>query len=293
MPSKTVNAVRGVVLLLLSLLLIGGGCGRGDPPGDGGIQLFYDVNVDDAVAIGLESLSSVEITTTRVTALMGTERILGSTTATTTLPARNQLLVGAHYATAPGFITQLRIFPSVVRFHFKDGTTADVRVPSAQNTGWKVTVDEAVAPNGYEVTAGHVTGIRLFMNLGELFHSNKPQGWMARPTISPRSTTSSRAAATSRMSSSSSSIPRHRKRRSTASSAAATSRSTSATRTLLHSFTTPAASQVGLQATATSVARSKSPPPGPGRECWTGRGSMLSVHPARRSPRRWSRVSRA
>jgi hypothetical protein len=89
MPSKTVNAVRGVVLLvllLLSLLLIGGGCGRGDPPGDGGIQLFYDVNVDDAVAIGLESLSSVEITTTRVTALMGSRQHDGDHDASSAQP---------------------------------------------------------------------------------------------------------------------------------------------------------------------------------------------------------------
>jgi hypothetical protein len=169
---------------------MGGNCDRGeDPPTNGSIQLFYDVDVSDAPALGLADLASLEITTSEVTAkldspsFMGDEFVLDAITGTATLPARTQLITGQHYEVLPGFITQLRIYPTVVRFHFNDGSTADIHVPSAAQTGWKVVVDETQFPNGYEVKSRQVTGIRLFMNLGELFHFNAPQGWMARPTI--------------------------------------------------------------------------------------------------------------
>lgn len=167
----------GLGVLCLCPLLMGGNCDRGgDPPTNGSIQLFYDVDVSDAAALGLADLASLEITTSEVTAkldspgFMGDEFVLDATPGTATIPARTQLITGQHYEVLPGFITQLRIYPTVVRFHFNDGSTADVRVPSADQTGWKVVVDETKFPSGYEVKSRQVTGIRLFMNLGELFH---------------------------------------------------------------------------------------------------------------------------
>lgn len=177
-------------LICSSPFLMGGNCNRGDdPPTNGSIQLFYDVDVTDAPALGLGDLASLEITTSEVTAKLdspgftGDEFVLDATPGTATIPARTQLITGQHYEVPPGFITQLRFYPTLVRFHFNGGGTADIRVPSADQTGWKVVVDETQFPNGYEVKSRQVTGIRLFMNLGELFHFNKAQGWMARPTI--------------------------------------------------------------------------------------------------------------
>jgi hypothetical protein len=177
-------------LVFLSPFLMGGNCDRGgDPPTNGSIQLFYDVDVSAAATLGLSDLASLEITTSELTAKLdspsftGDEFVLDATPGTATIPAITQLITGQHYECPPGFITQLRIFPTDVRFRFNDGSTADIRVPSADHTGWKVVVDETQFPNGYEVKSRQVTGIRLFMNLGELFHFNRPQGWMARPTI--------------------------------------------------------------------------------------------------------------
>lgn len=174
------------LLALVGLLLV---ASCSDPPGDSGLQLYFDVNVDDAPSMGLSNLASFEVITDRVTAKWtspsgdGEELVLDETTQQTTLPAITQLVPGPYYTMPSGFITQLRFFPTLVRFHFTDGSTADIRVPSAEHTGWKVVVDETEAPNGYELTPGHITGVRLFINLGELFHKNDPQGWMARPTI--------------------------------------------------------------------------------------------------------------
>jgi hypothetical protein len=89
---------------------------------------------------------------------------------TTTLAAHDRLLPGPSYAMAPGFITQLRIENPIVSFQFTDGSSLPVRVPSGPETGWKVIVDETTSPNGYQIVAGHTTGVRLFLTLGELFH---------------------------------------------------------------------------------------------------------------------------
>lgn len=177
--------LRSLLAALATLCL--GNCS--DPPGEGGLQLYFDINVDAAASMGLGDLTSLEIVTSQVTLkfdspdFTGSELILDSSTRTTELPAVTRITPGPYYNLPTGLITQLRFYPSSVRFHFADGSSADVRVPSVEHTGWKGIVDTAQAPDGYEVAAGHVTGVRLFVDVAELFHNNEPQGWIGRPTI--------------------------------------------------------------------------------------------------------------
>ncbi len=179
-----------VMLVFLTPFLLGGTCQRPtDPLNDGTIQLFYKVNVDGAASIGLSGLSSVEVITSRIAAKLhadtsfGPEYVLDAIGGTTILPAQTQLITGNSYACPPGQVTQLRFYPTSIKLNFNDGTSLPVRLPSADQTGWKVVVDDSVYPNGYQIKSYEVTGIVLFMTLAELFHHADDQGWMAYPTI--------------------------------------------------------------------------------------------------------------
>lgn len=194
---------RSVLLLALAApFLVGSSCNSGsDLPGDGTLQLFYDVNVDAAASMGLGGLSAVVIQSSGLTAQFngsggGSTLVLDSGGGTTTLSAHDRLLPGPSYSVPPGFITQLRIGDPIVSFQLTDGTSLPVRVSSGPETGWKIVVDESL-PNGYQIVAGQTTGVRLLLTLGELFHEtgggngNNGKGngsgnsgtWMARPTI--------------------------------------------------------------------------------------------------------------
>jgi hypothetical protein len=140
---------RASIVLATWMLL----CSCSDPPGEGGLQIYFDVNVDEAEAMGLAGLVSFEVVTSQVTAKYeGFDLALDETTQTLLLPAVTQLVPGPYYTLPSGLITQLRIFPTQIRFHFASGETSDVRLPSGYQTGWKVVVnDDAEAPGGYEI----------------------------------------------------------------------------------------------------------------------------------------------
>ena len=187
------------LLLLLGLVVTtvfaGASCNPGtDPPGDGTLQLFYDVNVDAAAAMGLADLTAIVVQSDGLTAQFsgpgGPTLVLNSSGGTTTLPAHDRLLPGPSYAVAPGFVTQLRIVNPVVTFQFTSRPALTVRVPSGPESGWKVVADESSAPNGYQIVAGKTTGVRLLVTLSDIFHktgtgngTGNSQTWMARPTI--------------------------------------------------------------------------------------------------------------
>ena len=194
---------RLVVLVLMVPLFAGATCNSGsDPAGDGTLQLFYNVNVDAAAAMGLGNLAALVVQSGGLTADfttsggVSTKLVLDPQGGTTTLSAHDRLLPGPSYSVAPGFIEQLRIVDPIVTFQLNDGSSLPVRVPSGAETGWKIIVDNSVAPNGYQIVAGHTTGVELFLTLGDLFHETGGGGahghgngvgnsgnWMARPTI--------------------------------------------------------------------------------------------------------------
>lgn len=178
-----------LLMVFIAPFLVGGSCNGTDAPADGTLQLFYDVNVDAMASLGLANLTSIEAQSGGLLALAGKKLTLDAG-GKTVLAAQNRIVPGPTYAVAPGFVTQLRIEQPVVRFRFGDGSSEDVRVPSGPQTGWKIVVDETKFPNGYPIASGHVTGVRLFLTLGDLFHrtgagpgKGNSGTWMARPTI--------------------------------------------------------------------------------------------------------------
>lgn len=158
-----------------------------DPPTNGSVALFYDVNVDDLDA-GLEDLASIEIRSVLLTAKWhdgaGTsdEVVLSGAPPAQLLPAENRIVFGPTFEIAPGYVTQLRAYLGEVVLEFGDGHSETVRVPSGEQTGWKIVVDEEEYPDGYPIGSREVTGILLDIDVEELLHTNA-HGWQARPTI--------------------------------------------------------------------------------------------------------------
>ncbi len=183
------------LLCVFVVFLQGSSCNSGkDPPGDGTLQLFYNVNVDAAPSMWLSNLSAIVIQSSGLTATFngpgGPNLVLDPAAGTTTLAAHDRLLPASSYAVPSGFITQLQIGAPIVTFQFNDGSSVPVRIPSGPQTGWKVVVDESQYPNGYQIVAGQTTGVELFLTLGDLFHKTgqghgkgNSDTWMARPTI--------------------------------------------------------------------------------------------------------------
>lgn len=159
-----------------------------DPPTNGSLQLFFQLDTAGLLEAGLEHLQAVELRTLKITAkfespeFIGDEYVLNAQPDGLVFPAETRFATGPLYEIAPGHVTQLRVYPSEIRLRFQDGTSAPARLPSGEQTGWKIAVDEERYPEGYEVKSREITGIQLFLPLGALFHRTG-NGWQARPTI--------------------------------------------------------------------------------------------------------------
>lgn len=180
---KVVGAVA------VAALALGSSCDDPLPvPGYGSLQLFFDMNVEGLDAAGLGELASVEVWTDHIGAKIhsdvwtGPEFLLDPVPGRFVFPAETRFTVGPLYQAPPGYITQLRIYPTAIILWFTDGSRMEARLPSGEQTGWKVVVDESEYPDGYLVEADKVTGIKLLLRPAELFHSNA-LGWQARPTM--------------------------------------------------------------------------------------------------------------
>lgn len=187
MPLRFSRATR--LLLVTVAVAAGAGCkNEEDPPTNGSLQLFFQLDAEGLKKAGLEQLHSVELRTLQITAKLespefsGAEYVLNAQPGGLLFPAETRLATGPLYEIPPGHVTQLRVYPSEIRLRFKDGSSAPVRLPSGDQTGWKIVVDEERYPEGYEIKSRETTGIKLFLPLGTLFHLTGA-GWQARPTI--------------------------------------------------------------------------------------------------------------
>jgi hypothetical protein len=187
MRKSHLAARLGLWVIAGALVLVG--CrNREDPPTNGSIQLFFKIDTKGLSKAGLGNLKGVELKTLKLTAKLhspefsGPEYVLHADPDGLIFPAEDRLTTGPLYEVPPGYVTQVRVYPSEINLLFTDGSSAPVRLPSGEQTGWKIVVDEEEYPQGYEVKSRQTTGVLVFLTLGEIFHGNA-QGWQARPTL--------------------------------------------------------------------------------------------------------------